>query len=1197
MNVATDKQHRCMFAVKNFIPYSIRLALLFLGLVICVPAQSQPAAPLSSTAKPAQTNYVLLSVEGTVDVMSASATNWTAGVPGLELLPGDRVRTGAKSRASVRQSNLSVYRMDELSDILVPGKTKPAKVRLNRGSAFFFNRGQPTDFEVQTPTAAAAIRGTEFLLQVDEAGVTTLALLEGAVDLTNERNTISLRSGEQGRAEPGKEPTKTAVIDTMRIVQWCLYYPAVIDVDELKLSADETTAVSASITAYRSGDLLAALAAYPANRSSQSDAEKIFHAELLLSVGRVDQAETELKSLSASDDANKSRSTALANALRLVIATVKNQPRPSTFNSQPSTSSAGASLAESYYEQSQLHLDAALKLARQAATIAPAFGFAWTRVAELEFSFGRTSEALTAVEKSLQLSPRNAQALALKGFLFAAQNRIDSAKHEFETAMAIDGGLANAWLGRGLCRIRQGDSAAGREDLQVAALLEPRRALLRSYLGKAFSNDGDAKHAEHELELAKELDAADPTAWLYSSLLKQQGNRTVEAIRDLEQSQTLNTNRLLYRSRLLLDQDRAVRSANLASIYQSAGMTDVSVREASRAVNADYANYSAHLFLANSYDALRDPRQINLRYETPWFNELLLANLLAPVGAGSLSQYVSQQEYSKLFERDRLGISSSTEYLSRGDWRQTASQFGTFGHTSYAFDFGYRSEHNERVNEDFRLTTYSLKFQQQLTPQDSVLVQTMFSDVESGDVLQYYNQADASQNLRVREKQEPNLFVGFHHEWSPGMHTLLLAGRLHDDFRLSDLAVPTLTLSRDPTQANAVTALTPNYFDTRFGSKLEAYSVELQQLWQTETRSLIVGGRYQTGDSKTASWLRLPADTDPFTQINFSDPAADQNFKTDQRRANIYAYHQWQIFAPLRLIGGVSYDHLDYPKNIDTRPITDQMTSKDQVSPKAGFIWSPFAETHLRGAYTRSLGGLFYDASIRLEPSQVAGFNQAYRSLIPESVAGLVPGSRFETWDLGFDHRFKTGTYIGIDGEVLTSKAQRTLGAFDFSGTPPATTGSTPEDLSYRERNLGVTLNQLIGTEWSLGVRYRLSQAELQNQLLEVPAAQAAGLSQSLEATLHQVNLFAIFQHRCGFFARGEALWNRQSNHGYVGDLPGDDFWQVNLFGGYRFARRRAEVMVGVLNLNDQDYHLNPLNVYNELPRERTFVARLRFYF
>ena len=42
----------------------------------------------------------------------------------------------------------------------------------------------------------------------------------------------------------------------------------------------------------------------------------------------------------------------------------------------------------------------------------------------------------------------------------------------------------------------------------------------------------------------------------------------------MEKSQELNDNRSVYRSQLLLDQDRAVRSANLANIYRDAGMFD-----------------------------------------------------------------------------------------------------------------------------------------------------------------------------------------------------------------------------------------------------------------------------------------------------------------------------------------------------------------------------------------------------------------------------------------------------------------------------------------------------------------------------------------------------------------------------------------------------------------------------------------------
>ena len=96
---------------------------------------------------------------------------------------------------------------------------------------------------------------------------------------------------------------------------------------------------------------------------------------------------------------------------------------------------------------------------------------------------------------------------------------------------------------------------------------------------------------------------------------------------------------------------------------------------------------------------------------------------------------------------------------------------------------------------------------------------------------------------------------------------------------------------------------------------------------------------------------------------------------------------------------------------------------------------------------------------------------------------------------------------------------------------------------------------------------------------------------------LHQVNLFGLFNHSSGFFSQFEAIWSQQSNQGYSPDIPGDDFWQFNAFVGYRFFRRAAEVRLGILNITDQDYRLNPLNIYNELPRERTLAFRFRLNF
>jgi outer membrane receptor protein involved in Fe transport len=94
---------------------------------------------------------------------------------------------------------------------------------------------------------------------------------------------------------------------------------------------------------------------------------------------------------------------------------------------------------------------------------------------------------------------------------------------------------------------------------------------------------------------------------------------------------------------------------------------------------------------------------------------------------------------------------------------------------------------------------------------------------------------------------------------------------------------------------------------------------------------------------------------------------------------------------------------------------------------------------------------------------------------------------------------------------------------------------------------------------------------------------------------LHQLNLHAIWQNAAGFFARGDAIWHVQNNESSTGSIPDDDFWHFNAVAGYRFPRRRAEIAVGLLNLTDRDYRLNPLNSVIELPRGRTFVLSLKF--
>ena len=100
-----------------------------------------------------------------------------------------------------------------------------------------------------------------------------------------------------------------------------------------------------------------------------------------------------------------------------------------------------------------------------------------------------------------------------------------------------------------------------------------------------------------------------------------------------------------------------------------------------------------------------------------------------------------------------------------------------------------------------------------------------------------------------------------------------------------------------------------------------------------------------------------------------------------------------------------------------------------------------------------------------------------------------------------------------------------------------------------------------------------------------------------MRAILNQLDLHVIFNHPSGFFAQFNAIWSQQSNSGYTPSLSDENFWQLNVFAGYRFLQRRGEVALGVVNLTGKDYNLNPLTLYNELPRERTFTASLKLFF
>ncbi len=1142
----------------------------------CLPA---PKTQAQTAPAPATNTFTSQLVEfaGKVEFTFANTNDWRPALTNQLLHPGDRLRTAADSRATLQLSDRSILRVNQSSLIEIQPPTQPARRRfsLKRGALYFLDREKPADVEFETPLATGAIRGTEFLLTVTDAdGTTRLALVDGVVDFKTATEQLALASGRQVVVAPGQHAQLSAVLPAANLIQWCFYYPGVLNPKDLDFTDTEKKSLNPSLTAYASGDLPAAFAAAPEQLATSSTATRLYFAGLKLSVGQVESAESFIAPLT---------NTPPATALHELIAAVKFQEITPT---EPTTSSGW--LAHSFYLQSRSELPDALAAAKRATELAPDFGFAWARVAELEFGFENSHAAKAALRRAQELSPHNAQAAAVAGFVSLAENHPRGALERFDRALQLDGALPNAWLGRALANEQLGNPEAGRRDLQTAAALEPQRGLFRSYLGKAWSQSREDELAGKEFARAQKLDPADPTAWLYSALRRFQTHQINDAVRDLERSSELNDNRSVFRSRLQLDRDHATRSADLAAIYDTAGLTEVSERAASRAVEESYSDFAGHLFLANSLAAQSDPQQYDLRLETPRESELLVANLLAPPGGGNLSQLLSQQDRLQYFGTRPFGLSSLTSYGSRGDWKQTVTIFGQAANFSYALDAQYVSQNGQRVNNDSEDRRFSLQAKQQITPDDSLYFQASYFRGDSGDVAQHYDPASAVIGLRAAEEQSPNLFLGWHHEWSPGSHTLLLFSRLTDRLVLTNPQPGVLFMQQDGSGIVGVSA--DPYFTLNQTEEFTLYSAEAQHIFESPHHAFIFGGRYQRGDVDTHSDL-----------TRLFGATADQTASPYLERLNGYGYYQWRPIAEFRFTAGLSYDQLTYPRNVDLPPVLDDEARRSLLGPKIGFTAEPWRGGWLHSAWTRSLGGLFFDNSIRLEPAEVAGSTSAFRSLIPESAAGLVPGTKFDAYSIGFDQSLPSQTYFGINAELLQSDGTRNVGAFTNSIAfipVPDEPATTMQALDYRERNVSLYVSQLLGRDWSVGARYRLSEAKLTTRLPELTGVSGVStLEQSERALLHHGQLFLMYNHPCGFFAGWSSDWYHQDNHGYSPVLPGDDFWQHSLFAGYIFPHRQAEVRLGILNVTDQDYRLNPLNLLSELARRRTFTASLRLNF
>jgi hypothetical protein len=145
---------------------------------------------------------VVKSVRGKAEIQKSNsqADRWRALKKGTPIKPGDSVRTGPESRVELKIDDGSRVVLGSKSRIQV-ALSAPSRVfslAVGRVKAFVKKLQPQSKFEIKTPLAAAAVRGTVFEMGFDEeANEGFLDVDRGVVDLSQEGKTVAVHAGER----------------------------------------------------------------------------------------------------------------------------------------------------------------------------------------------------------------------------------------------------------------------------------------------------------------------------------------------------------------------------------------------------------------------------------------------------------------------------------------------------------------------------------------------------------------------------------------------------------------------------------------------------------------------------------------------------------------------------------------------------------------------------------------------------------------------------------------------------------------------------------------------------------------------------------------------------------------------------------------------------------------------------------------
>ncbi|AEG55959.1 FecR domain-containing protein [Sinorhizobium meliloti] len=497
------------------------------------------------------------------EVRFVDVSNWRVVDLAQDLLPGDVLRTNATGALAVLFRDHTQIRLGRNTALRVK-QIGAGDTNLGLESGTIWARAERggEGLVIDTPAAAAAIRGTDWTLTVGTDGKTSLVVLEGVVELSNAYGSVTVKQGEGAVAAIGSAPAKIVIVTPKDREQMLfhlslrnafVWMPATpFSVPEMRR---ERARIEASPAASRPAEEWLTLAEIYLSLDGRDKAQAALAEAASRGLTRSQAARADLVTALIAGSSNRYEEAArlfaraergLDPSRRTIAAYggyfARGLADPARVEEPPRNASGRyAGMARAWTAGFREDIPAAIAVIKKAEQQYPDDPTLPAARAQLALLLDDRDELRDGVERALSIDPEDPTALEARAhYRYHIDNDLEGALADLERALKTAPGSSSIWNSLGLVQGARGDNRAAEAAFKQAIALDPLDPVAHANLAIQYMDEMRMAEAKREIDAALSVDPSFDVALVARGRYHMQNGEADNAVEDLLAGSTAN---------------------------------------------------------------------------------------------------------------------------------------------------------------------------------------------------------------------------------------------------------------------------------------------------------------------------------------------------------------------------------------------------------------------------------------------------------------------------------------------------------------------------------------------------------------------------------------------------------------------------------------------------------------------------------